>query len=459
MPNLRFLPCLLSLLLCLPAFAQPQTKAQPKTQAKPQNVQFLSPKLSLLEPLHAFLDTLEKAFGTAELSERMEKLGLHLLLLPMTQSTWTQKGLALEKPFVAQFQPGLFVCMGVADSKVLVSTVDAFPGEEKTTQKGTLNYRVFRTSPLHGFVLFWNAGLLCSRPHTPSLTATALPNELEKTLAEASALSKTTAKQNWPLLLGKDIQLQAEPVSAKRLKLRMHTTNPFWKLKATREGKTALASVSADTGLVLKSSGIPAQEFFKNTDFIARLSPGNDPLLPQKQAWFSRLSPLLADEFLAKTSFPHGRDTETLLLVAKLKAGSESAFDLWLSQMPKNDSYVGASSLPTQRGPLTLARKGSWVFASTHPELALLQIEQLEKAKPEAMPLIVGMAVPKTLEAILQGETFAGLAMGLDSKQMRVLRFNAPLRQLIHTFGFIQVEARSKPNNAAEILWDIALTP
>jgi hypothetical protein len=461
--NFRFLPCLLAFLLSLPATAKSQTKPQTKPQAKlqKQSAQLSSPKLSQLEPLHAFVDTLEKAFGSADLSERIGKTGLGPLLFPATQTAWAQKGLAPDKPLVVQMQPSAFACVGVADSKALASTIDTLPGNAKTTQKGSLSYRAIHTSPEHGFIFFWNSTQLCSRPHLPSQTVAPPLKEWEKALAEASALFTSTAKQTWPMFsLGKDMQLQLQPVSAKQLKLHLNAVDIPWKLKANKEGKTVLASVSADTGVLLKLHGTPASQAFRPKDFINALSPKGDALLPQKQTWVARLPALLADEFLVKMDYPNGRDTERLLLVAKISPGSESAFDLWLAEMPKNDAdAANASSLPTRRGPLVLERKGSWAFATTDQKWALAHIEQLEKATPEAAPPLVGLAFPKTLGAVLQGETFVSSAMGLGSKQIRMLMFNAPLRNLINTLGSIKMEARPMPNNTTELLVDIALAP
>ena len=465
MPRLQRLLWFFALLFGLSAVAKPQAKPQAKPPAAPlqkQNARLLVPKLAQLEPLYAFASSLEKALGSAEIHDYLGKTGLYPLLLPATQAAWTQKGIATDKPLVVQTQPNnAFACMGVADDKALAAVIDALPGEEKAAQQGTLRYRAVRTGPEHASVLFWNSSQLCVRPHQAALTAASLAKALEKTLADASALSKTAAKQTWPLLsAGADMQLFVEPLSAQQLRLRLNAANMPWKLKTTQGGKTTLASVSTDAGLLLKLQGIPASEIFRHTDFIAALTPKEDALLPQKQAWFSGLMPLLAEEFLVKLDFPEGRHAERLLLMAKLKTGSESAYDAWLSQMPKGEAAAAdVASLPTQRGPLALARKGSWAFATTHPELALTQVESLEKAKPDTAAAFVGLMFPKTLEAVLQGETFASFAMGLSSKQMRLMRFNAPLRNLFNSIHLIRLEALPKANNAAELLVDISLSP
>jgi len=481
MRNLRFLSCLLVLLLGLPVVAQTRAetpaKAPAKTQAKApaqhplppagpqatlqeQNVQFLVPKLVQLEPLYAFDEVLEKALGTTGLHERMQRVGLHLLLLPATQAAWAQKGLALDKPLVLQTQPHAFICMGIADGKAVAAVVEALPGEEKATQKEALRYRLVRTSPEHRFILFWNSAQLCTRPQLPALEGAALLKALEKTLTEASALSKTAAKQTWPLVsAGAALRLYMEPVSAKRLKLRLEAANAPWKFTTTPGAKTTLASVSTQTGALLKLHGIPASEVFRHVDFTLAFSPKADALLPQKRAWFSRLPPLLAEEFLLKLDFPEGRNSERLLLVAKLKAGSESAFDAWLSEMPKEEAAAtDAALLATPRGPLVFARKGNWAFAASRKEQALSLVEQLEKAKPETAPPLVGLVFPKTLGALLQGETFASLAAGLSPRHLRMLKFNAPLRNLFHSIHLLQVEAHPK-NADVELRLDVVLDP
>jgi len=490
MHNLRFLPCLLAWLLSLSAVAEPQAEspatppakspaklpatppakspaklpakspATPQATLQGQALQFVAPRLAQVEPLYAFFDSLERALGSAELTQRVQRAGLHGLLLPATQATWVQRGLAPDKPLVVHMQPHALACMGVADNKVLAATVEALPGEEKTTQKGALHYRVVPAGPEHRFILFWNAQTLCTRPHRTPQAVAALPKELEKTLVDSSALFQTAAKQSAPLLsLGREFQLYMEPASARQLKLRLQAASTPWRLKATPGGKTVLHAVSAEAGALLKLHGTPASEVLRPMDFMAALSPKGDALLAQKRTWFARLESLLAEEFLAQWDFPDGRNTERLLLVAKLKADSEAAFDVWLSQMPKEEGATEAAVLPTQRGPLVFGRKGSWAFAATRPEQALAQVEQLEKAKPEAAPPLVGWAFPQTLEAVLQGESFFSLAMGLNPRQLRLLRFNAPLRNLIYSLQRLHMEAHPKGNNAAEVVVDIALVP
>ncbi|MCL2626606.1 MAG: hypothetical protein FWD46_07320 [Cystobacterineae bacterium] len=450
MPKLQLLPCLLSCCLCLCAAAAP-----------PQE-QLSSPKLAQVEPLYAFVHTLEKAAGYLGVAEAMEKTGLQLLLLPATQTAWKQKGLALDKAFFLHTTPAALACMGVADGKAVAAAVNALPGEAKALQKGVLHYRSVSTGPQRPFLLFWNASLLCIRPYRtpvappastetpPSSKPPAVPlKELEETLAQAQALSKTIAAQTWPVLKASDMHLQMEPVSAKQLKLHLPSAHIPWKINAAKTDKTPLASVSADSGILLKLHGIPASEVLKHMDFIAALSPRGDALLAPKQAWFARLSPLLADTFLAKIDYPEGRNSERFLLVAKINPGSEAELDTWLAQMPK-DEAAGAA-LPTRRGPLTLARKGSWVFAATREEWALSQIEQLEKAKAEAAPHVSALAFPNTLGAVFQGETFISTALGLSPRQTRMLMFNLPLKNLVGALGPLKATAQLAGNSTE--LW------
>ncbi|MCL2179399.1 MAG: hypothetical protein FWC28_00805 [Proteobacteria bacterium] len=469
MPNHPLLPSLLAFCLGLPALASAAQQPPPLS----------APQLAQVEPLYAFAHALEKATGYLGVAEWMEKTGLQLLLLPATQTAWKQKGLALDKPFVLE-TPAALACMGVADSKALAAAVKALPGEAKTTQKATLHYRPVSTGPRHHFLLFWNASLLCIRPHQPPAGAAApaaaptatpaatppsspprggppLPaKELEETLAKAAALSKTVAQQTWPMAIAQGTRIQMEPLSSKQLKLRVHLANAPWKINTAKKEKTAMAPVSADTGVLLKLYGIPAAEILRHMDFISALSPRGDVLLAQKQAWFARLAPLLADEFLAKVDYPEGRNSERLLLLAKINPGAEAEWDTWLAQRPK-DEAAGAF-LPTRRGPLVFARKGPWAFATLHEEWALSQIEQLEKSKPEAMAHVSALAFPKGLGAIFQGETFISAALGLGPRQIRMLMFNAPLKNLMSALGPIKAQAHLA-EHSTELLVELSLVP
>ncbi|MCL2013209.1 MAG: hypothetical protein FWG75_10545 [Cystobacterineae bacterium] len=445
MPN-PFFPLLLVLGLGLSAQASTLPQAP-----------FASPQLSQLEPLYAFVQTLEKAAGYLGVSEWMETTGLHLLLLPATQSAWKQKGLAVDKPFILQ-TPSRLACMGVADSKALAAAVEALPGEDKTTQKASLRFKVVRTGPTRSFMLFWSSTQLCLQPHVAAAKTATSPKQLEETLATTSAALKTAAQQPRPSLRANNNTLEVEPLSPQQLKLRLSLANLPWKIKTPQEGKTALASSSTESGVLLKVHGIPPEEVLRHTALMAALSPKGDALLAQKQAWFERLAPLLSEEFLLKIDYPQGRGTERFLLMAKIKADSEAAFKEWLEQMPK-EAQAPSAVLSSKRGPLSLGSQGQWAFATNNTELALAHIEEVGKAKAERAPQLAALIFPKTLSAFFQGETLVSAMLGLSRKQIRMLMFNLPLKNLAQSLSHIKMETHLRPNHSAEMWVDIVLGP
>jgi hypothetical protein len=74
------------------------------------------------------------------------------------------------------------------------------------------------------------------------------------------------------------------------------------------------------------------------------------------------------------------------------------------------------------------------------------------------MAHVSALAFPKGLGAIFQGETFISAALGLGPRQIRMLMFNAPLKNLMSALGPIKAQAHLA-EHSTELLVELSLVP